>query len=279
MDSDRSIPEPEVSLDVDRAGRPPAHATTGTTASTSPRRVLLWALAGGLVAGLASWFGGEAAYGIFEPVVTRSPDWDRVSPQERGALAAKQRRINKPAAETKNAALAYGMLGAAVGMTLGLAGGLARSSARAGLLAGLVGAPAGVLGAAVMSALMTPVFFRLLDPDSPPPLAAPLFTHLGIWAAVGVAGGLALGLGLGDRGSIARSAVGGLAGVLLGTFLIEVVIALVFPSMRVYEPIPEERVPRLIVHLGVAVATALGAALALREARTSTASAMNSATS
>jgi 4-methylaminobutanoate oxidase (formaldehyde-forming) len=60
--------------------------------------------------------GGGLLVGMFEPVAKAwaldgtprdsafavlPPDWDRMSPQERGALASEQRRINKPDAEAK----------------------------------------------------------------------------------------------------------------------------------------------------------------------------------
>src|SRR4051812_40167371 len=108
MDSDRSIPEPEVSVDVDPADRPPAQTSKGTSTAIAPRRILFWASAAGLVAGLASWLGGEAVYRTFEPVITHPPNWEQMDSRDRGALAAELYRINKPAAEARNAALTYG---------------------------------------------------------------------------------------------------------------------------------------------------------------------------
>jgi hypothetical protein len=227
--------------------------------------VWLWALTAGLVAGLASWLGGEAAYGYFKPVIRRPANWEEMSPFDRTSVISDLTREARPSVEAKNAAVAYGMLGAALGGTLGLVGGLARRSNRAALAAALVGIVAGASAGAGMSAVLTRVFYRLLDPESG--MMLPFLTHAGIWMSVGAAGGLAFGMGLGGRRSIVRALLGGLLGAALGTMMFEVINAVAFPLVRVFEPVPGERLPRLLALLGVAGFAALGAAVGVRDRR------------
>src|SRR4051812_26820812 len=88
-------------------------------------RVWAWLVAPGVVAALASWGLGEAAVDTFLPkthvVQGSGGPMTIASPAERMAT------------QSKNAALAYGLLGAVLGAAFGLAGGLARGSARAGV--------------------------------------------------------------------------------------------------------------------------------------------------
>ena len=74
------------------------------------------ALAAGAVGGVVAWLGGEAIHASFE-----APLFDSFNPRSRemGGLVL--------AGTTKEALLAFGMLGAALGLALGLAGGLVRA--------------------------------------------------------------------------------------------------------------------------------------------------------
>src|SRR5262249_13216604 len=101
-------------------------------------------------------------------------------------------------------------------------------------------------------------------PDSG--LVLPLLTHLGMAACVGAAGGLAFGLGRGGPGSAFRGLLSGLFGGMVGAVLYEMMVATAYPLVKVYEPIPTELVPRILLHFSVAVLTALVAGLNL-EAR------------
>src|SRR5262249_2635286 len=145
----------------------------------------------GLGAGFVSWLGGEAAHGYFRPGMVIVEVFGVPRPNVTPATQA--------VADGKNAAAAFGLLGATLGMALGWVGGRARRSARAGIRAALVGgALGGALGAATAGPM--PILdLRIRDPLSLS-LVLPMLLHSGIAAAVGVAGGLALGLGLGGRG-------------------------------------------------------------------------------
>ena len=152
--------------------------------------------------------------------------------------------------------MAYGFLGSVLAAALGLAGGLAARSPRQGLMAAVIG---GLVGAAVGAGAafaMVPVYFQLWDPEANlmvPSLAA----NTVIFACIGAAGGFALALGIRRPRSVARAILGGVLGALAAAALVEVINAGFFPMLRVEEPIPAERVPRLICHLAVATSDGL----------------------
>ena len=83
---------------------------------------------------------------------------------------------------TRNASLAFGLLGATLGLALGLAGGLARGS-RPGAIEGCVGGVdvRGVAGAVTTPALL-PIYFQTIKED---PLASGLFVPLMCMAGSG----------------------------------------------------------------------------------------------
>jgi hypothetical protein len=228
--------------------------------------LLAWALAGGVLAGLASWLGGEQVHGRFQPEIVGSPEYEQMNVYEKENYRVTEFRRLRPAAEAKNAALAFGMLGAALGAALGLGGGLARGAARSGLVAGAVGAVVGLAAAAAASALAVPLFYRYLDPEFGG-LLVPTLTHGLVLACLGAAGGLALGMGAGGRRQIVAAVVGGIVGGIVATVAYELILAVLFPLIRVEEPIPTERLARAVMHLTAAVGIAAGAAMALQGRR------------
>jgi hypothetical protein len=253
--------EPE--LDRPNPAAPPKAA--GVAGAGRPAPSWLLALAGGLVAGLAASFAAEATHGHFRVVHVNPPNWDKMGSYDKQDYIVAEHRTKTPPAEAKNAAVAYGLLGGLLGVGLGLAGGLARRSVGAGLLAAAVGLVFGVGAGAGMSAVAIPRFYQFLTPENGVVVA--LLTHLAVFAAVGAAAGLAFGLGAGGRGSAVRGLLGGLVGGALGTVAFEVIFAVGMPLMRLEHPIPPERVPRLLIHLAVALLAAGGAALAVRPPR------------
>jgi hypothetical protein len=127
----------------------------------------------------------------------------------------------------------------------------------------LVGLVLGGAAGAGMAALIGPIFYRLNTPE--PGTLVPALTHVAMWALIGVAGGLALALGLGDPRRIGAALLGGLLGAVMGTIAFETVNAVAFPLVRVLEPVPSDRILRLVAHMCVAVFVVLGAALAIKE--------------
>src|SRR5687767_6174182 len=95
------------------AGEPEAVAMARdgflTARGKGPRdNACLWAVTAGLVAGLASWLGGEAAYGYFQPLIQHPANWSQLSPFEKTDVLAELTRKATPSAEVKNTATAYG---------------------------------------------------------------------------------------------------------------------------------------------------------------------------
>lgn len=227
-----------------------------------PVRLGALALAAGVTAGLVAWLGGEAAHGTFAPPA------GLYGALEKSAILAREQL----AAQVKNAALAFGLLGAATGLALGVVGGLARRSTRASAGAGLVGLVAGLAAGAATSLILVPIGER--DPGLAESLFVPLLMHGGIWSAVGAAGGLAFGLGLGGRGMAPRALLGGLSGALLGTIGYELVGALVFPLAGTSHALSATAPTRLLACLFVTIPVALcaGRAVLAPPARASSAS-------
>jgi len=223
-------------------------------------RFWLLTLFAGLAAGLLSAFGGEKTYDAFALDPHYPANYGSTSGYERAAVRSDVERIAKQVVEMKKGTAAYGLLGLLLGVAMGVAGGLARGSIRSGLLGVLAGGASGALTGAALSAALVPVYFRLMDPTRG--LVGLFLIHAGIFAGVGAVGGLALGWGLGDRKLIGRCLIGGLFGSFVGTFAFEAINSLAFPLLGTFEPVPAERIPRLAVHLCVAIGTAALAGLA-----------------
>jgi hypothetical protein len=236
--------------------------TAGSAVRPGPARpasngLALWALAAGLVAGAAAWLVGEATVQIFRPTMVMT---DTPAGRMLGASAQELTLT-----DMKNAALAFTVQGACLGLALGLAGGLARGSARSGAAAGLTGAVLGGALALVASAALQPVYYRNVQLDQiEQGLTVPMLVHGGIWGAAGLAGGLAFGIGLGrGRSSIARAAVGGLIGVMLAAFVFEATAAMAFPKAATTRPLSLTPGSRLMAKMLASLLSAAGIAALL----------------
>jgi hypothetical protein len=247
---------------------PPAGAAL--TGGLSTRRpfplVRVWALAlmAGLIAGFTSWLIGEAIHNRFGPptlVNTAGPSGGFLSAPEVHKLD-----MAKRAAQTLDATLVFGSLGAVLGLVLGLAGGFARGSARAALTAAIGGSIlGGIVGAAVTNVIL-PTYFRILNPDTNDLIVGILF-HLLISSAIGAVGGAAFGTGLGDRSCAVRAAVGGLLGAAAGALVYEMVGALAFPLAETSSPISATWGPRLLARLAVTTLASVGVAMGALDQR------------
>jgi hypothetical protein len=162
---------------------------------------------------------------------------------------------------TREAVLAYGMLGAALGLALGLAGGLTRRSVLAALGAGGVGLALAAAAGAGAASRLVPYYLTHVNRDADE-LLLPLLTHAGVWAAVGAAAGLAYGAGLGGLRGALTGLLGGLLGAAVGTLVFEAVGPFAFALAKTSEPVSATWGSRLVARLAVAVCTAAGAALA-----------------
>jgi hypothetical protein len=257
-------PEPHDSEPSAAPAGTPIEAGHGAFAGAQPfasmprRPERIWALAvgAGLLAGVMSWVAGEAALTAFKPELEEAHGM--------GVVLLLPSRKGEIKADTQNAALAFGLLGAILGLGLGITGGLVPEAIRIrrGAIAALTGlAVGGALGVGASLALV-PVFnqARMANPLSLD-LTIPMLVHAGIWAAVGAGGGLAFGLGLGgDRRRIARATIGGLVGGALAAVAYEMIGALVFPLADTPRPLSLTWGTRLLARLLVTTLAAAGAA-------------------
>jgi hypothetical protein len=231
------------------------------------RGVPLWlvALGSGLLAGSLAACGGELTYQALYREPQYPASFSTLGSSERGIARAVVRYKTKVVVETNQAMAAFGLLGAALGVVLALAGGLSGSSGRTSPRAAVVGGVLGGVAGAGISMAIVPLFFELSDALTAIPLI--LLTHATIFAGVGAAGGAALGWQWGDRKVIVRCVIGGIVGALVATLVVEVINVGTFGISRIFEPVPAKSVPRFVVHLGVALCTAVGAVLAGRKFR------------
>ncbi len=255
----RSNPGAEEDLSKLGTGTPDL---SGRALGVEPRsgRLIALAVSAGLLAGVGSWLIGEAALSAFRPPYEAQ--------QIMGQTILKAKFEDRAAADTKNAGLAFGVLGGMLSLALGIAGGLARRSIASGVKAGIVGLVLGGLLAAATSLALVPVYYRALDKDQEAlshDLALPLMIHGGAWAVCGLAGGLVFGIGLGGgRARLLNSALGGLIGAALGAAAYEMIGAVAFPAARTASPISFTPGTRLLARMLVASLTGLVAAASVK---------------
>jgi hypothetical protein len=258
----------------------PVHAVGGSagshTAIKTGLRVPLgiMTLGAGIIAGVLSGLVGEATGRAIPMRIEYPANFASIRGYQKDAVLAMIMGNAMRIAVRERAAAAYGLLGVLLGVGLGLTGGWASGSMRSGLQGALVGGVAGGVAGAALSAVFVPIFFRFQNPDTDAVTLGLLLlflTHAAIFAGIGVASGLALGWGSGDRGRIGQGLVGGLLGAIIGTFAFEVINSLLYPMVRTYEPVPTEPTPRMLLHLCVAVGTAVLAGWAAGGARKSSA--------
>jgi hypothetical protein len=155
-------------------------------------------------------------------------------------------------------------MGGFLGLTMGLAGGLARRSVLASAWAAIGGLILGTAAGASTALVLVSNFFQRHDPQSGD-LVFPLLTHGAIWSVVGAIGGLAFGLGFGGRGRWITTALGGLVGAAAATIIYEIVGALAFATSKTDQPVSSSITARGMAQLLVAILSAVGAFLALRQ--------------
>ena len=212
------------------------------------------AIAAALIAGVASLFAGEAILKSYEtdlvPALKVHPD-----PED-------MRRYRD--ARLYSAALTFTTMGGLLGLTMGIAGGLASRSVSSSGQAAILGLLLGTTAAASMSLVLVSVFFNRHDPQSVD-LLLPLLTHGAIWSVVGAIGGLAFGLGLGGQGRWKATMMGGLLGAAAATVVYEMVGALLFASSKTDLPVSTSMTTRALAQFLVAILSASGAVLALKQ--------------
>jgi len=220
-------------------------------------QVWAWALAGGGLAGLLSWMAGESLLQWFPAELSTVG----AGPGMSGQVEAASPEALADAA-TRNAALAFGLLGGLAGWLLGVAGGMVRSSPRSGLAAAVVGSALGVAAGAGVSLAVLPIYAQYQGrPDLGDMDIAYATAALGaVWGALGAAGGLAFGIGMGGWKRGALGLAGGLLGGLLGAAAFEMLGAVAFPLDGTTQPLSTSRESRLAARALAALFISAGVA-------------------
>ncbi len=168
-------------------------------------------------------------------------------------------------ADTRNAALTFGVLGVCLAGLLGIAGGLARRSASGIVLAALLGLVLGLTCGVGFSFAVLPFFFRT-EPFYPEyDLILSMIMHGSIWGSIGAAGGLTFAAGLGVRRVYGRALLAGLMGAVLGTIGFELIGVVLFPLENTGQPVSTSWPTRLMARLTVTLMTAAFIILLLPE--------------
>jgi len=205
-----------------------------------------------MLAGVAAWLVGEYTLDYFKPSEAAAENY-------RNPRAL---NLEMPGVESRNGALAFGALGGLLGLAMGLAGGLSRRSSHWALMAAMVGLILGTAAGALPSFAVMPWQWRHRNDDpSTANLVMPLLVHLGLWSGVGLTAGLAFGIGSGGfkPSRLFETALAGLVGAMVGTFLFEMAGAFLFPLAMTADPFSVTPSTRLLARLCVAGFVGLGA--------------------
>jgi hypothetical protein len=227
-------------------------ASAASRGATIPTAILGLAL----LAGIAAWLVGESTLNYFQT--------SKAAENIRDPTILNQ---EMPRVSSLNGAVGFGLFGALLGLAMGLAGGLARRSLGGAVIGAAAGLVLGTAAGALPSFAVMPWHWqhRNDDPGSLE-LMVPLMVHLCLWSGIGLAAGLAFGIGS-SRGfqptRLFESALVGLVGAMLGTFIFEVGGAFLFPLARTASPFSDTSGTRLLARLCVAGFVGLGALRAL----------------
>jgi hypothetical protein len=231
-----------------------ARPTAISQGAQSSHNYVRWlVLLAGLVAGLIAFGIGEMIYKIIpaEKVLQ--------SVMMTNAKVMLPTRATENVAATKNAALAFGLLGLCLGSGLGIAGGLARKSAPAAIRGGLLGAGLGLALGGALSLGLLPLFLRQQERYADNELLVliiSLVMHALIWGLLGAIAGLAFAVGWENPRLSRRASAAGFVGAVVGTVVFELAGGLLFPLAATHQPISESWPTRLMARLLVSLATA-----------------------
>ncbi|MGC8641509.1 MAG: hypothetical protein ACP5XB_16715 [Isosphaeraceae bacterium] len=233
-------------------GTSPASAARNGGHDRSLKPSLGLAVLAAPLAAAAAWGLGESGLFEFRPAIANlnmmGHPYRDASPQTRET------------ARLEGASCVLGTFGALLGAGMGLVGGRASRSPGRTLLAAGLGLLAGALAGAAPLWFVIPAYNRAEELTSGD-LTRSLLMHWGLWTALGAAAGFALGIGLGKRGKFMTALCGGIAGVVVGTFVYEFLGGALFPLAETGKPFSDTATTRLLALLFVAVFSATGAVL------------------
>jgi hypothetical protein len=243
---------------ADSSGLPEGGADVDNHVPVRTTGAIALILAVGIVAGLAAWLAGEASLDAIKPA--RRPH------NARGITLEVVHPRDRDIADARNAALAFALLGAILGMGLGAAGGLARRSGRSAILAAISGLALGAISTAAISMALLPAYntYRYSHPDEVSNnLIFPLLLHAAVWSVVGASAGAAFAAGRGERGLWPRAVQGGLVGAVVAAAVYELIGVVAFPAAGTTLFVSTTWPTRLLARLAVGTLTAVGIALAV----------------
>lgn len=215
------------------------------------RQIWAVALAAGVAAGLVSFIAGELAHEAFRPRLFKV--------EGPGTISMQPSTESQDAADLKNAALAFAILGCATALALGFAGGIAGRSPGRGAMVGLGAQAAGSLVGSVASLALLPLVHRRMG-EGTNDLVWPLMIHAAILAAIGAVGGLAFAIGMGRRRSLLNAIAAASVGACLASVLVRLVDVCFSADSGQADLVASSSVLRFLAMLVPGVLIAIGAA-------------------
>lgn len=242
----------------------PASGITPAPTEPSPNipgshlRVWIPLIVLGLLGTGVAWAVGEGAFTFFAAPTSQLTIM--------GSKQVVSTRNDQVVAETKNEALAFGTMGAVLGLFLGIAGGWVRGSVKLSVVAGVVGLLlGGVIGAAFSLGALP--FYNTFRDENTPNLAPVMLLHLLVFGGIGATSGFAFGIGTGARGAWYKAMVGGLIGAIAGAVLAELIAAVLFPNDKTNLPVSITWISRLLYRGLIGLTIILGVGFAVADPR------------
>ncbi len=223
------------------------------------------------ICGLASWGIGEGALIGLEPSF-------QMDEETQGAIETSTAEVKRQMfeAELWTAVISYTALGGLLGLGLGLLGSV-YGIPRAGrwVFGPLIGLFVGALGGGTATYFLALMFQKALQANPQAyanDLLGGILIHCGMWMAAGVAGSLALSIGLLGWKRAPLAAIGGILGVIFGTFLYDILGGILFATAQTSHPYAHGNADsqdfwaRMLAHLSITLFVALGTLWMLRDA-------------
>ncbi len=165
------------------------------------------------------------------------------------------------AADLKNAALAFAILGCVTAMAMGFAGGVAGRSAGRGAMVGLGAQAGGSLVGSLAALVLLPLVIRR-SWEGTNDVVWPLVIHAAILAAIGAVDGLAFAIGMGCRRSLVRAVAATSVGALLAAAIIRLFDVCLSADSAQVNPVASSSILRFVAMLVPSLLIAVGAATA-----------------
>jgi hypothetical protein len=215
----------------------------------------IWAiaLASGVAAGLICFIAGELAYEAFQPRLFKVDGPGMVSMQPSVE--------SQNAADLKNAAVAFGILGCVTALAMGFAGGVAGRSFGRGTKVGLGAQAGGSLVGSLAALVLLPVVIRR-SWEGTNDVVWPFVIHAAILAVIGAVGGLAFAIGMRCRRSIVSAVAATSAGAFLAAVLIRLFDICFFANSAQVDLVARSSILRFVAMFVPSLLIAVGAATA-----------------